>query len=114
MVLYLSLGLSNAEVGLLLASFYSGYFTSQIPGSLVAQKVGIKRCTLIGCILCGTANAMFMVTGSYAQAGCTWPLALSQFFAGVGQGICMPQLAAFGSRCHAKCVRACARRGLKK
>lgn len=74
-------GLTNAEVGLLLTAFSTGMLVFSLPGGMTADRLGLRRVALAGCLVS-------MVGAAVASALPTfWLLVSAQFAQGVGAAL---------------------------
>eukprot|EP01062_Namystynia_karyoxenos_P043279 TRINITY_DN31697_c0_g1_i2.p1 TRINITY_DN31697_c0_g1~~TRINITY_DN31697_c0_g1_i2.p1 ORF type:complete len:537 (+),score=95.26 TRINITY_DN31697_c0_g1_i2:77-1612(+) len=81
-----SYGYGDSLAGLVLAAFFTGYATTQIPGGWLAQRLGARRV-----LACGVAlwSLMTVLTPAAASAGIGVLLA-ARVLLGVGEGVSLP------------------------
>jgi len=70
------------QQGIILASFFYGYVTTQIPGGMLAEKFGGKRPLLFG--ICWTA-ILTILTPIFTRLGGFIAIVLTRVFEGIGE-----------------------------
>ncbi|UQZ88613.1 hypothetical protein C4J81_05085 [Deltaproteobacteria bacterium Smac51] len=75
-----SLGITNAEAGLFMNTFYMGYMATQLPGGMLSDRFGAKIVLAASLFISGLATLM-IYTITTAEAGYFW-----RVVAGLGSG----------------------------
>ncbi|WP_290596383.1 MULTISPECIES: MFS transporter [unclassified Archaeoglobus] len=82
-------GFTNTELGLVAASMYLAYTLMQVPSGFLADRIGVKRTLILGCIFIAVGNIIMI----------TWFLSLliiAQLINGFGQSTGWSSLVKFG------------------
>jgi len=72
--------------GVVLASFFYGYVTTQIPGGMMAQKFGGKRLLLFGIFW---TSALTILTPVITHYGDFPAIVITRIFEGIGEVCCV-------------------------
>jgi sugar phosphate permease len=87
-----SLGIDGAKSSLLGAMFFLGYFFFQIPGTVLAEKTGIKR-LIFACLLLW--GAMASLSGWVRSIGCLYAV---RFMLGAAEAAVLPAMLVYLNR----------------
>lgn len=77
------LGLSNAAAGSFMSAFFIGYVITQIPGGVLADKLGVKYVLTAGVMITGLASVGMSFITTYSQGFAV------RIITGIGAGVVM-------------------------
>lgn len=80
-------GWNATESGLVLSSFFVGYFFTQIPGGYMARTFGGKKVLAWGCTVWSMFTLLSAFVGSKSSV---YPMLLTRFCVGLGEAVAFP------------------------